>query len=1250
MKKRHIFVLIGMLLATLCAAALLAACGTAENKPPHKHIWGEYFTVAEATCNEDGSKTRKCTECGAEDTPVAIPATGEHTIVEDKAVEATCTTKGKTAGSHCAVCKTVIVPQTETEMKAHTVVIDEAVEATCTTKGKTAGSHCSVCNTVIVPQTETEMKAHTVVIDEAVEATCTTKGKTAGSHCSVCNTVIVPQTETEIDENAHTPVEVPAVAATCLTEGREAGTECSMCGKAISGLGKIEKTGHSYGEWEHVKVSTCTDQGLDRRTCTQPGCGAVEDKVLDLKEHTIETFGVNRDATCTEVGEKQGERCSVCQHVVKEAETIPALGHEMQEPVHELIDGEHFHTGYCSRCKQPITKEECTFDVVKTEATCTAAEHHVHTCPTCHHTYEHDEGEPLGHNFGDWHFDVEAYDASLRDEDGAATVVRQHRRVCSNPSHTPDPAFPEVENCGKEVDEHVDATCTASGYTNYKCGTCEDAYSGEKQAALGHNWARNEDGTIKYTTIFYEAAQMYVHYMTCTREDCPRPTGTYYACRYETATWEAADCTHGRTMVYTCLDCKHVNRVEKSEPLGHSYGAWQHVDTTSGDASRHYHVCERGDCGHIEEEACVMRSSDQVATCQKPGKEIQVCKDCKYTEEGGEIAMLDHDVAGQPYMTERANARHYQNCKRCGEKVYEACPYALSVTTVLSCTEDEVTNYSCPLCKDSFTRVTEETRGHEVTQYTHSDKFYHRGTCDHCGEEVSVAHDFSESNICAVCRADGLSYAFETGSEGTQARVIRTIKMGAVYVIDTPKIVIPAMVDVDGKGLVPVVGIGTDAFFGNRNITEVELPLSLTYIGYNAFYGCTNLADVHFAGHEAGAHNVADCKLNRIEDGAFKGCVSLTNAILPSTLQYIGREAFRGCTLLSDIEIPEGVTEIEDHAFMDTAYFSNSEHWTGGVLYIGPHLIRAQTSLSGDYEVNAGVISISAEAFMDCKYLEKITLPTTLKAIDRDAFKGCESLGTVVFNGTFEEYLNIRFDNDAASPMHAATTLTIAGAVGDPKIPEGTTVIPAGAFRGSDIEHLVIPASVTSIGANAFADCANLTSVTFEEGSKLITVGADVVKGTKFYAAPENWERGLLYLKDTAGKPVALVAANEEGLEAYVSYEGENFGGSAKQAVIGEGTRAIAPGVFKGFTALRYAEIASTVVTLGERLFDGCTGLARVNFRGTGAGWFCYAPNIGRSYTDAYVYGGENGDDFALQARAAAMFKTYTLQWRRTGK
>ena len=73
--------------------------------------------------------------------------------------------------------------------------MDEAVEATCTTAGKTAGKHCSVCNEVLVAQEEVAAKGHTEVVDEAVEATCTETGLTAGKHCSVCNEVLVAQEE-----------------------------------------------------------------------------------------------------------------------------------------------------------------------------------------------------------------------------------------------------------------------------------------------------------------------------------------------------------------------------------------------------------------------------------------------------------------------------------------------------------------------------------------------------------------------------------------------------------------------------------------------------------------------------------------------------------------------------------------------------------------------------------------------------------------------------------------------------------------------------------------------------------------------------------------------------------------------------------------------------------------------------------------------------------------------------------------------
>lgn len=69
---------------------------------------------------------------------------------------------------------------------AHTVVTDPAVAATCTTAGKTAGSHCSVCNKVITAQTTVAAKGHKkiTVIDRlpAFE-------ETGLNHveCEVCN-------------------------------------------------------------------------------------------------------------------------------------------------------------------------------------------------------------------------------------------------------------------------------------------------------------------------------------------------------------------------------------------------------------------------------------------------------------------------------------------------------------------------------------------------------------------------------------------------------------------------------------------------------------------------------------------------------------------------------------------------------------------------------------------------------------------------------------------------------------------------------------------------------------------------------------------------------------------------------------------------------------------------------------------------------------------------------------------------------
>lgn len=136
-------------------------------------------------CETDGEKTFTCTRCGDTYTEV-IKAKGH--VYKRTVVAAGCETDGYTL-VECMECHDSF-KEAYVGAKGHTIVTDKAVAATCTTAGKTEGSHCSVCGKVIKAQTEIKAKGHVAgdwITDKA--AAVGVKGRKHRS-CTVCGAVV----------------------------------------------------------------------------------------------------------------------------------------------------------------------------------------------------------------------------------------------------------------------------------------------------------------------------------------------------------------------------------------------------------------------------------------------------------------------------------------------------------------------------------------------------------------------------------------------------------------------------------------------------------------------------------------------------------------------------------------------------------------------------------------------------------------------------------------------------------------------------------------------------------------------------------------------------------------------------------------------------------------------------------------------------------------------------------------------------
>ena len=198
-----------------------------ESSDEVEHSFSDWKITKNASCTDAGIKERICEVCGKTETQT-IAKTG-HKSVTDKAIPATCTTDGKTEGSHCSVCGAVIKAQEIIKATGHKFGNWTTTKsATCTESG-TQIRKCETCGAT--ESKSLSAKGHTEVVDKAIPATCTTDGKTEGSHCSVCGAVIKAQTTITATGHKSSGWIVDKAASIGVKGSKH--KECTVCKKVL---------------------------------------------------------------------------------------------------------------------------------------------------------------------------------------------------------------------------------------------------------------------------------------------------------------------------------------------------------------------------------------------------------------------------------------------------------------------------------------------------------------------------------------------------------------------------------------------------------------------------------------------------------------------------------------------------------------------------------------------------------------------------------------------------------------------------------------------------------------------------------------------------------------------------------------------------------------------------------------------------------------------------------------------------------
>ena len=565
-----------------------SACSTDIEKTAH--TYSEWQITQKATAAEAGAKCRECSVCHYKETAAIPPVPCTH--------EGSTTWEPAGDGVHhvkkCADCGAII------EKAAHS-----GGAATCNAKKK-----CEVCGE---PYGELDTNIHTALSGWIFDET---------GHWKTCN-----DCNTDIEKTAHS-----GGTATC-TEAKR----CEVCGEPY---GELNPSNHTaLSDWASDETGhwkTCMDCKTD----------------IEKTAHTYSEWQITQKATAAEAGAKCRE-CSVCHY--KETAAIPPVPctHEGSTTWEPANDGEH-HVKKCTDCGAIIEKAAHSGGT----ATCTAKK----KCTIC--------GEPYGELDANNHTSLSGWASdethhwktcSACNTDiektshtgGTATCIAKKKcEVCgqsygelnpSNHTHLSDWKFDETghwktcNDCGAIIEKVAHSGGTATCIAKKKCEVCSEPYG--------------ELDTNIHTALSGWASDETHHWKDCA--DC------------KAADIDKTAHTGGTA---TCTEAKRCEVCDQSygEPSPSNHTA---LSDWIFDETGHWKVCADCKAADIDKSAHTLGEwvIDKEATATETGSRHKVCTICNYETQTETIpATVPCTHEGSTWVPADDGVHHVKKCTVCG--------------------------------------------------------------------------------------------------------------------------------------------------------------------------------------------------------------------------------------------------------------------------------------------------------------------------------------------------------------------------------------------------------------------------------------------------------------------------------------------------------------------------------------------------------------------------------------------------------